>query len=94
MINSLSMYLELRPLELKLTAKVTLEVRLPWGIRFTKTLFSGTLWRYKSPSINAKIIDNKKKEEDTSPPQISPVTDSGGNGKVKFYTSPPILVKF
>ncbi|VDI54125.1 Hypothetical predicted protein [Mytilus galloprovincialis] len=83
----LSMYLELRPLELKLTAKVTLEVRLPWGIRFTKTLFSGTLWRYKSPSINAKIIDNRKKEEDTSPPQISPVTDSGGSGKKKRSTS-------
>ena len=76
--NRLSMYLNLRPLEIKLSAQVTLEIRLPWGVSFTKVLFSGTIWRYRAPQINKKIIDNIKKEEDKSPPDVSSFTDSGG----------------
>ena len=72
------MYLNLRPLEIKLSAQVTLEIRLPWGISFTKVLFSRVIWRYRAPQINKKIIDNMKKEEDKSPPDISSFTDSGG----------------
>ena len=72
------MYLNLRPLEIKLSAQVTLEIRLPWGISFTKVLFSGSIWRYRAPQINKKIIDNMKKEEDKSPPDISSFTDSEG----------------
>ena len=74
----LSMYLNLRPLEIKLSAQVTLEITLPWGSSFTKVLFSGAIWRYRAPQINKKIIDNMKKEEDKSPPDISSFTDSEG----------------
>lgn len=85
--NRLSMYLNLRPLEIKLSAQVTLEVRLPWGISFTKVLFSAAIWRYRAPQINKKIIDNIKKEEDESPPDVSSFTDSEGevNLIMNFY---------
>ena len=72
------MYLNLRPLEIKLSAHVTVEIRLPWGNSFTNVLFSGEIWRYRAPQINKKIIDNIKKEEDKSPPDISSFTDSEG----------------
>jgi hypothetical protein len=70
--------LDLRPLEIKLSAQVTIEIRLPWGISFTIVLFRKTIWRYRAPQISKKIIDNMKKEEDKSPPDISSFTDSEG----------------
>ncbi|XP_076076023.1 uncharacterized protein LOC143046845 [Mytilus galloprovincialis] len=70
----LSMYLQLIPLEMRLSARVTLEIRIFWGIKFTITLFKRTIWRYRAPSINKKIIDNTKKEEDLSPPELAEIT--------------------
>ena len=70
------MYLNLRPLEIKLFAHVTIEIKFPWT--HTEVFFSGAIWRYRAPKINKKIIDNMKKEEDKSPPDISSFTDSGG----------------
>ena len=71
------MYLNLRPLEIKLFGEVTLEVRI-FKKSYTKVLFRRALWRYRAPEINKKIIDNMKKEEDKSPPDISSFTDSEG----------------
>lgn len=80
------MYLELVPLEINLKAKVTLEIRLPWGFKFTKTILSVTLWRYRAPTISKKVIDTMKKEEDASPPTISSViNDDEGSERVKSY---------
>jgi hypothetical protein len=76
--NRLSIYLNLRPFEIKLSAQVTLEIRLPWGSSFTKVLINRTIWRYRAPQINKKVIDNMKKEEDVSPPYLSSFTDSEG----------------
>ena len=71
------MYLNLRPLEIKLFGEVTLKVRILTE-SFTMVLFHRALWRYRAPEINKKIIDNMKKEEDKSPPDISSFTDSEG----------------
>ncbi|VDI79784.1 Hypothetical predicted protein [Mytilus galloprovincialis] len=84
----LSMYLELVPLEINLKAKVTLEIRLPWGFKFTKTILSVTLWRYRAPTISKKVIDTMKKEEDASPPTISSViNDDEGSERKKRSTA-------
>jgi hypothetical protein len=70
-------YSYLWPVELIIPVN-TIEITLPWGSSFTKVLFSGAIWRYRDPQINKKIIDNMKKEEDKSPPDISSFTDSEG----------------
>lgn len=67
------MYLQLIPLEMRLSARVTLEIRI-FFFKFTITLFKRTIWRYRAPSINKKIIDNTKKEEDLSPPELAEIT--------------------
>ena len=71
------MYLNLRPLEIKLFGEATLEVTF-LKKTYIKVLFHRALWRYRAPEINKKIIDNMKKEEDKSPPDISSFTDSEG----------------
>ena len=72
------MYLNLRPLEIKLSGEVTLVIKIPFCDPITEVLFKGAIWRYRAPQINKKIIDNMKKEEDKSPPDISSFTDSEG----------------
>ena len=79
--HSLSMYLELTPLQLQLSGKVTLEISLPWGKKLKFTLFNAVLWRYRTPTIRKKIFDNRDDEEDKTPPEVSSFTDSG-NKKV------------
>ena len=79
-LYSLVMYLKLTPIELKLFALVTLEVNL--GLtKFKKTLFKAELWSYKAPTITKKLIDNRKDEEDKTPPDISPFTDDDIPGR-------------
>lgn len=75
------MYLELTPLQLKLSGIVTLEISLPWGASITFTVFRAVLWRYRTPTIRKKIFDNRDGEEDKTPPEVSSFTDSG-NKKV------------
>lgn len=76
------MFLELTPIELNLYALVTLEVDIVVA-KFTKTLFKATLWSYKAPIISMKLIDNKKDEEDKTPPDISPFTDGADTNRKK-----------
>lgn len=63
------MYLRLTPIKLTLYALVTLEVDLGFT-SFKKVLFKTKLWRYKAPTIMKLLIDNTKKEEDESPPEV------------------------
>ena len=79
--HSMSMYLELTPLQLQLSGKVTLDIYLPWGKSLTYTLFDAVMWRYRSPTIRKLIFDNRDDEEDKTPPEVSSFTDSG-NKKV------------
>ncbi|CAG2251012.1 unnamed protein product [Mytilus edulis] len=81
----LVMFLELTPIELNLYALVTLEVDIVVA-KFTKTLFKATLWSYKAPIISMKLIDNKKDEEDKTPPDISPFTDGADTNRKKRAT--------
>lgn len=67
------MYLELTPIEIRLLGLVTLEVKIIFT--FKKTLFKRKIWGYKAPTINAKVVDTFKKEEDTSPPEIDSFID-------------------
>ena len=73
---SLSMYLELTPLQLQLSGRVTLEITLPWGAKLKFTLFSAVIWRYRTPMIRKKIIDNRSGEKDYTPPEVSSFTNS------------------
>ncbi|VDI57617.1 Hypothetical predicted protein [Mytilus galloprovincialis] len=76
----------LTPIELNLYALVTLEVDL--GITsFKKTLFKAKLWSYKAPTITKKLIDNRKDEEDKTPPDISPFTDDEIPGRRRRTTA-------
>ncbi|XP_052081925.1 uncharacterized protein LOC127719726 isoform X2 [Mytilus californianus] len=81
----LVMYLKLTPIELNLYALVTLEVNLGF-VKVKKTLFKATLWSYKAPTITKKLIDNRKEEEDKTPPEISPFTDEPGAKRKKRAT--------
>lgn len=67
--SRLTMYLRLTPIKLTLYALVTLEVDLGFT-SFKKVLFKTKLWRYKAPTIMKLLIDNTKKEEDESPPEV------------------------
>ena len=88
---SLVMYLKLTPIELNLYALVTLEVDI--GVaKFTKTLFKATLWSYKAPTITKKLIDNRKDEEDKTPPDISPFTDGADTNRKKRVMIKCIIV--
>ncbi|VDH98959.1 Hypothetical predicted protein [Mytilus galloprovincialis] len=81
----LVMYLKLTPIELNLYALVTLEVNL--GLtKFKKVLFKVELWSYKAPTITKKLIDNRKDEEDKTPPEISPFTDDKNSGRKRRAT--------
>ncbi|XP_062582876.1 uncharacterized protein LOC134244633, partial [Saccostrea cucullata] len=66
---TLTMYLRLTPLKLRLYALVTLEVDL-WVYTLRMTLFKAKLWQYETPSIRLKLIDNKKDEKDNTPPKL------------------------
>jgi hypothetical protein len=70
------MYLDLTPLQLQLTGRVTLEISLPWGIKLRLTLFSAVIWRYRTPTIRKKIFDNRSGEKDYTPPEVSSFTNS------------------
>ncbi|XP_076085326.1 uncharacterized protein LOC143056125 [Mytilus galloprovincialis] len=82
----LVMYLKLTPIELNLYALVTLEVRLG-SISFKKILFKAKLWSYKTPTITKKLIDNRKDEEDKTPPDISPFSDEPNIRRKKRATA-------
>ena len=83
------MYLQLTPIKLNLYALVTLEVDLGFT-SFKKTLFKTSLWKYAAPTIEKKLIDNRKAEEDDSPPTITSFTDKPGQVWGVLY----ILLKF
>ena len=66
----LTMDMDLRPLEVKLAALVTLEVNLGFFGKITKTLFKANIFRYQAPTINRRVLSVGKKEEDNTPPQF------------------------
>ena len=68
------MYLRLTPIKLTLYALVTLEINLVVQT-IKKTLFKAKLWSYTAPTIEKKLIDNRKDEEDKSPPKMSNFVD-------------------
>ncbi|ESO82597.1 hypothetical protein LOTGIDRAFT_236952 [Lottia gigantea] len=84
----LTMDLELVPLRLRLLAIVTLRVKIGF-IKFTKTLFKATLWKYSTPTIRKRLIDFGKVEEDTSPPLFAEYTDTK-SGRRKRAAGLPI----
>ena len=67
------MYLNLIPIQLRLTALVTLEI--PIIIKIKIVLYKKDLWRYTAPTISTKMFDNIREEADKSPPEISHFMD-------------------
>lgn len=63
------MFLRLQPIKLRLYALVTLEVNVLFTT-FKKVLYKATLWHYDGPTIQTKLIDNPKTEEDKTPPKL------------------------
>ena len=74
----MSMYLELTPIKLRLSALVTLEVDLLFT-SFKKVLYKHDIWTYKTPTIRKKMVDTIKDEKDNSPPQIDSFIDKVGS---------------
>ncbi|KAJ8321023.1 hypothetical protein KUTeg_002610 [Tegillarca granosa] len=72
------MYLKLTPLSLALYGLVTLEVDLAF-VSFTKTLYKAKIWGYKTPTISKKLIDNRDKDEDVSPPEFKNFVDNSAS---------------
>lgn len=66
------MYLRLTPIKLALYAQVTLEVDLLF-VTIKKVLFEKKIWQYATPTIEKKLIDTHKPEEDKTPPHITSV---------------------
>ena len=67
------MDLELIPLKLKLSAQVTIEIKIPLVGAIREVVFEKALWKYQTPLIKKRIINVSTKQEDESPPQFSPV---------------------
>lgn len=65
----LKLFLKLQPIKLRLYALVTLEVDLLFTT-YKKVLYKATLWHYDGPTIQTKLIDSPKTEEDKSPPKL------------------------
>ena len=63
------MYLKLIPIQLRLTALVTLEITI--FKTFKKVVYKKELWRYTAPTISTKMFNCIREEEDESPPEIS-----------------------
>jgi hypothetical protein len=74
----MSMYLELTPIKLRLSAVVTLKVDLLFK-SFRKVLYKHDIWTYKTPTIRKKMVDTIKDEKDNSPPQIDSFIDKVGS---------------
>ncbi|XP_048258717.1 uncharacterized protein LOC124137708 isoform X1 [Haliotis rufescens] len=84
---SLTMDMELAPLEMTLRGLVTLEVNLLF-VTIKKILYKAVIWRYATPGIRKRLIDTGKKEEDKSPPQfLNYVDNTGGSGRKKRAVS-------
>ncbi|KAI8485717.1 hypothetical protein Bbelb_365510, partial [Branchiostoma belcheri] len=75
--------IELIPLQLKLKALVTLEVKIPFIGTIKKTLFKKTLWKYSTPSIKNRILDLHTWEPDNTPPEMEAVGGAGSAGRRK-----------
>ncbi|XP_078664148.1 uncharacterized protein LOC144907219 [Branchiostoma floridae x Branchiostoma belcheri] len=75
--------IELIPLQLKLKALVTLEVKIPFIGTIKKTLFKKTLWKYSTPSIKNRILDLHTWEPDNTPPEMEAVGGAGPAGRRK-----------
>ncbi|KAL8609977.1 hypothetical protein ACOMHN_029470 [Nucella lapillus] len=71
---TLTMDMELTPLELKLAALVTLKVNLVFA-SFRKVLFKTNLLHYKTPTISKRLLSVGQDEPDSSPPEFSQVED-------------------
>ncbi|KAK3101936.1 hypothetical protein FSP39_007496 [Pinctada imbricata] len=81
----LVMFLELTPIKLNLFALVTLEIKL---LGIVKTLFKVSLWQYSAPTIRKKLIDNRKAEEDKSPPVVEPFVDGDSSSRKRRSVAP------
>ncbi|KAK7494165.1 hypothetical protein BaRGS_00014638, partial [Batillaria attramentaria] len=74
MALDLGMDMDLKPLELKLAALVTLEIDLVFET-IKKTLFKTNLWQYETPNIRKPVLSIGKAEEDESPPDFASFED-------------------
>ncbi|CAH1242180.1 Hypp6488 [Branchiostoma lanceolatum] len=74
--------IELIPLQLKLKALVTLEIKIPFIGTIKKTLFKKTLWKYTTSSIKSRILDLHTWEPDNSAPELETVGGGGSEGQV------------
>lgn len=68
------MHLKMIPIQFRLSLLVTVEIPVPF-LRARLVLFRKDLWAYAAPTISAKIVDTRKKENDNSPPQITDFVD-------------------
>ncbi|XP_066300154.1 uncharacterized protein [Branchiostoma lanceolatum] len=73
--------IELIPLQLKLKALVTLEIKIPFIGTIKKTLFKKTLWKYTTSSIKSRILDLHTWEPDNSAPELETVGGGGAAGR-------------
>ncbi|KAK3788402.1 hypothetical protein RRG08_044436, partial [Elysia crispata] len=76
-----NMDLDLLPLELKLSADVTVNIVHP-SETIDKSLFSSNLWYYRAPNIRKRVMEEAGKEDDTSVPQFITAENSGNNAAI------------
>ncbi|XP_041378093.1 uncharacterized protein LOC121390363 [Gigantopelta aegis] len=80
---TLKIDMELIPLQLKLSAKVTMDLWLT-----EVTLYETDLWKFSTAMIRKNILNLGKKEEDKSPPQVLSYVDNTQNGGRRRRSSP------
>lgn len=64
------MTLKLTPTRLSLNGAVTLNVNLLVE-SFNKELYRNQLWYYSTPTIEKKVVNERRREPDNTPPVIS-----------------------
>ena len=70
------MDLDLLPLELVLSADITVNIAHP-SETIDKSLFSSNLWYYRAPNIRKRVMEEVAKEDDTSSPQFITAENTG-----------------
>lgn len=88
------MFLDLIPIELELSALVTIELSIAGKEVAKKTLYKDVLWSYTAPTIRTKIVETIAKEKDNSPPEISSFVDEPFKVNISYVLFSTIMQPF
>lgn len=84
----ISMYLRLIPIKLRLSVLIQVEFTVTIifkTLTYKKVLLKRDLWAYEAPTISAKIVDTRKKENDYTPPEIKEFVDDPSKVIISSY---------